>query len=415
MTTLQRSILRLPPDASLPWGRAGSLRAWRALRAEQAHQSLSSDPEHFSATLAALGASARAWIAGAGDPEKPLALIVGRESRRRLSAAVGYAGLPSPSLRVIDIVHGGALMSAHKDAAGHAAQLMIDALTSHGADAVVVNMLPSASSLLPEIRRRAAAVRASVFVGRAHAHWRLSIPPGGADAVAARFSRKHRYNLRRAERLLCDAAGEDLNLSVCIDLAGACRLNEAAKTIMAQSHLAGVHRSGTGKLWESLTAESARAGRLRGYVLSVGTRPMAYQLGMIDGGTYHLVATAFDQRWADLSPGQVLHFMVMRDLADRGLSTIDYGFGDAPYKQAHADSAETEHLVTILAPTPRAIIAGAVMRAAASVDGALRSAALESGSFDEIRRAWRALLAAARASRAQAACPWLSCGQRAAR
>jgi len=83
-------------------------------------------------------------------------------------------------------------------------------------------------------------------------------------------------------------------------------------------------------------ADLAQRGLLLSYVLTADGAPCALALGTRYGST-HLVHMFAHHRALDhLSPGTVLHTLMMRDIIDAKLARrIDYGFGEPRYRQGN--------------------------------------------------------------------------------
>ncbi|WP_199881437.1 GNAT family N-acetyltransferase [Streptomyces sp. CB03911] len=69
-------------------------------------------------------------------------------------------------------------------------------------------------------------------------------------------------------------------------------------------------------------------------VLYVGGEPAAIQLSLRSASVLALCIGAYAPRYAPHSPGIILLDEVIRSAADLGVTTVDLGEGDQPYKQA---------------------------------------------------------------------------------
>lgn len=68
------------------------------------------------------------------------------------------------------------------------------------------------------------------------------------------------------------------------------------------------------------------------HLLSVGDRPAAATVSLVDGDRWGLYNSAFDPVLASFAPGMVLVTELIRTAADEGLATFDLLRGDEPYK-----------------------------------------------------------------------------------
>ena len=103
--------------------------------------------------------------------------------------------------------------------------------------------------------------------------------------------------------------------------------------------------------------------------------------------------TGFDDRFAGQRIGLYLLMRVIEDaIADPALEVVDFGPGDAAYKQQFSDESHLEREVVVFAPTWRGLRANAVR---APVLGAARLArrALDASRLtDRVRTGWRGRL-----------------------
>lgn len=79
-----------------------------------------------------------------------------------------------------------------------------------------------------------------------------------------------------------------------------------------------------------LDAEKAR---LFAKILYLGETPCAFFVGFIHCGTIYLAFTGFDPNYSKYEVGTILYLKMIEDLIDKNVGTVDFGFGDAFYKQ----------------------------------------------------------------------------------
>jgi len=124
----------------------------------------------------------------------------------------------------------------------------------------------------------------------------------------------------------------------------------------------------------ALAEQEGAAGTLRLGIARKDGAPLAAQLWLVENGeaTIHKLAYREDAR--ELSPGTVLSMAMFRHALDRdGVSVIDYGTGDEPYKADWMDERRTLWRLRAYNRRTLAGLAGAVRRAASSLVGRARS------------------------------------------
>jgi CelD/BcsL family acetyltransferase involved in cellulose biosynthesis len=250
----------------------------------------------------------------------------------------------------------------------------------------MLNHLPADSPVLAGLRRSLGA-RALVPVREQHRVFELPREP---EAVLGHLSRKHRYNARREDRLLVEHFGGDVRLRTFTGAEQLPALLAGAAEIYDRSYQAGI---GGGfrkaSVWTRILEVEARLGRLRGYLLEASGRGVAFQVGVVYGGTYHLEATAYLPDWRSLSPGSVLLRRVLEDLVAAKIGKVDYGFGDADYKRTYSTSVREEETLHAYARTVPALAALALDRVALGVASGSRALVERAGGVRALKRRWR--------------------------
>jgi hypothetical protein len=136
----------------------------------------------------------------------------------------------------------------------------------------------------------------------------------------------------------------------------------------------------------------AREGTMRGFAFRSNNTAIAYAVGDLTSGTYHLWAISFLPDYAKLSPGILLLNKAFDLLTAEGVEVFDFGHGDAEYKRRLGNAEMQEEDVLIYG-------AGLVPRTAFLVHTGIekarkraRDALVRSGQLDRIRKLGRRLL-----------------------
>lgn len=166
--------------------------------------------------------------------------------------------------------------------------------------------------------------------------WHLLRLHAGSAEYLSQMSSKTRQTLKRKAKKLAEAGGGQLELSrvdsaqqVGDFLAGAVKVSRNSW----QQSILGTRVDDTEeeRAWSERAAE---AGLLRNYLLKSGGRPCAFVVGYQFNGVYQYVELGYDRDFAEHSPGTVLLHMLIQDLCDhRPASLLNFGLGDADYKQ----------------------------------------------------------------------------------
>jgi CelD/BcsL family acetyltransferase involved in cellulose biosynthesis len=153
------------------------------------------------------------------------------------------------------------------------------------------------------------------------------VPDSFAEYLKA-FGRKKQYNLKRQIRRLQQFGDGSLELQR-IDRVSAIDSFRQARMVLG----GGTARDLDREVSESEALDLAARGLLFSYVLEVGGKPCAVAFGTRFRDTLVLHSFRYDKSIAHLSPGTVMHTLMMKELADEKLvRRIDYGFGEPRYR-----------------------------------------------------------------------------------
>jgi CelD/BcsL family acetyltransferase involved in cellulose biosynthesis len=130
----------------------------------------------------------------------------------------------------------------------------------------------------------------------------------------------------------------------------------------------------------------ARLGWLRCYLLASDLGPLAFQIGYSYDNTYYASDFAFAREWAHLGPGAVLMHLMLQDLFEFDPpEVVDLGAGEAPQKQTFRASPR-EVVDLCLVPRNRWRFLLAVQRGLSVIEGAVRTALVQTGLANTVRR-----------------------------
>jgi CelD/BcsL family acetyltransferase involved in cellulose biosynthesis len=339
--------------------------SWRELLAAAGGPTLNTDPDYYLATVDAFGEACAPDVTILRDEDGVArAAVVGRSSTRRLPSRVGHVALPAPRLRGLDVVYGGVLTDGTTEAITAIGACLGARIRRGSVDHVMINRAPLAPALADALAAEGVTVRSDP----PQPHWRRRLPADGN--VLATFSRKHRGNVRRADRRLVAAFDGDARLERITEPDELAPFAEEAAALTASGYQQGLGAGFRNTPAQRAVLEAAaRRGDLRCYVLRAGGAAAAIQVGVLRDDIFHLQATAFRPDLAALSPGQVLLVRVLEDLAGDGCGALDFGFGDAPYKRVYGNESWEEATIHVFRRHPRALAARCVHRASTFLHG----------------------------------------------
>jgi hypothetical protein len=354
----------------------------------QAHPN--SDHEHFLLVCGLRPNVTGPCVIAVWDEGKCRCLVVGRRERTTIQPTLGYARLPGVSVTAITVIHAGVIGTLEAPAAAAVASQVDELLRQGYADVAIVNSLPEEAPLW-----QALSARRSRYARRlgwsTHRELILQHEPG---FLLRSMRSKHRSWVKRKEREL-DAAFPGkvswLWYRDASDVSGLCAKMEMVANATYQRGL------GAGFVNDTETRERlilfARRGQLRIFLVEVDGIPKAFWLGEVYRGVFHSAATGYSPDMRDFEVGTLVFLRMVDKLAEEGVARLDFGLGDAHYKERFGNRAWREATIQIFSPSIRSALLGRLLRACDYIDHLSRNAVSRLGVADQLKQIWRRRLA----------------------
>ncbi len=355
--------------------------AWNALRAQAPFTPPNADPDRFAVVTAHLGADVAPYVTVLSDGDRPRAMLIGRTSRRRVTHRFGYLSIRSPRLRCLDVVYGGLITDGSRTSqvalVDYVGMLQLKGDFEH----IMINHLDAQSPLVKNLRGTTA---------RREPHWQMQLVPGSYEETMQSHSSKHRKKLRRYERILREAFNGKVSLQVFTEEAHIADFMDVLATIAPHTYQfqLGLAQSQF-DLTSSLLRLEAAQGRMRSYALIADGKPLAFQNGAVYGGCYYCDGRGYLPQHHDLRPGSTLSQLIIQDLCEQQLHTIDYGFGDADYKRIYGTQSWDEVTLHLYGRGIRATYAAQLERCARWTSQTAKSVLGRVGGVAGVKRFWR--------------------------
>lgn len=300
---------------------------------------------------------------------------------------IAYLAPVALRARMANVVYGGILGSLSREGASAAVRCLAQVLRQGGADVISFGGLQETSPVLVEIESQVSSLLRSGGVWQVHREMTLPKEPG---ALLANMRSKHRSWIRRKERQLAeDHSGRVTEewMRVFDDIPGLCaRLEKVAATTYQRGLGAGFadneeHR----RRYEFF----ARRGMLRAYIMSIDGVPKAFWSGTVYQGVFHSAVTGYDARLRDYELGTLVFVHMVDELIREGVCRLDFGLGDAHYKERFGDRFWHEADFAIYSPSLRGAALRAASRSAEIAHRLGERTAARLGFVSKIKKAWR--------------------------
>jgi hypothetical protein len=132
---------------------------------------------------------------------------------------------------------------------------------------------------------------------------------------------------------------------------------------------------------------------LRIYVLAIDGKPRAFWLGTLSNRVFVSDYNAYDPKFRDYSVGTFLLAAVAENFCREGVKAIDFGFGEAEYKERFANRTQIESSVCIFAPKPKGVLLNAIRTSSFAVDTLTRKVLDRTKLLPRMKKIWRSRLA----------------------
>jgi CelD/BcsL family acetyltransferase involved in cellulose biosynthesis len=222
-------------------------------------------------------------------------------------------------------------------------------------------------------------------------HWKAILGRSYEDFLKSR-GRNTRRNLKRYSRAFEEKYHERARVRCLADEREVELVMRDTELVAQKTYQRGL---GAGFVANEETRQSmllaSRKGWLRAYVLYLDERPIAFLYGNKYGRTFYAGTTGFDPAHEADNVGTYLLARVIQDLYHENISEIDFGFGDAQYKQDLCDCSWTEAVRFVYAPTVRGLWIR-TLRTVESLGVRLGRRLVGSGTvYLRLKTAWRKL------------------------
>ncbi len=321
----------------------------------------------------------------------PIAIMVARLEHNTIDCKIGYFSLCKIPVRSLTVLHGGFL--------GHVTDIEAEEFVAHclrvleqgDADVVHFHNLHFDSDILLNIKRMTRVFLRDMITPTRN-HWVMDLPRRVED-FWKEIRLKHRNlipNKRRREKMLNKDFGakvEYREFRESIDVEQLCRDAEEVTRKTYQRGL-GVGFLDNMENRQRLSLEALRRS-LRGYILYVNEKPVSFWMGSICGDTLFVSFLGYDPALAKYSPGTLIFVYMIEKLCAENIRHVDFGVGDAFYKERFGDTCWLETSILIFAPRLRCVGLNLFRTLTLALDCAGRFIVSYLNMFQKIKTFWR--------------------------
>lgn len=318
--------------------------------------------------------------------ERPDAMLIGRLEQVRIELKIGYLHLPEFQANCLTFVQGGLRGNASADNSRELVSSIMNSLHNREAEvaflhfADVESAIHLAARTIPNVLSRDHLFQPSV-------HYRMALPKNAENALS-HLSKNHRKDIRRMAKKLTDAGPVRTSCYRTPD--DVARILADMEEVAQKTYQRGlgVGFSDTVQTRRMLHL-CAEKGFLRAYFLYLDETPISYWVGTVCDSVFCSDYLAFDPRFGEYSPGTFLQTKVIEELCRSGVAQIDFGPGEALYKQRLATETSQTVSVYIYGPGLKALMINAGRTATGQLERFLRNALQRTWLYSRIKKSWR--------------------------
>jgi len=320
------------------------------------------------------------------------AIWAGRLEWTDVVLRAGYKKIFGLRARCLTTPYGGVLGAERDDVIRFILDHVMELLRAGEADLADFDNVRTDSRLY-QVVRQAGPWRCRVHFADSHVHWRMALPAARAE-IEKGMSKKHRYWVRRMRKKLQERYADQIQFDCARVMGENWALTEELESVAKHTYQRGLgvgfmndeeHRRRM-ELW-------SKRGLLRAYLLRVEGRPIAFCLGTRLQDSFFLSHTAFLPEMGEFEPGTLIFVNMLEGLCDEGIKWLDFGLGDAFYKQRFGTENWQETQLCLFAPSLKGLWLNATDSGTRLIRHTGRRLLSNMDALKRLKKKWRQKLA----------------------
>ena len=321
---------------------------------------------------------------------RPDAILVGRIDCGRLTCKLGYLRV-SPRAQIMCFVYGALRGNCSKENCDLMVNEILRSLSQGEADVAYMNFLRQESDLcMLAIKKPGRLSRDYVRISQPHF---AAMLPATVEGFYHGLSPKVRKNQKWQAKKLINHFSGAVRIHCYREVTDLDKMIQDVEQVAMKSYQRGL---GVGFVDSPEMRQGLRLlasnGWLRAYVLYLVERPCAFWIGDINQGTFGSDFIGYDTEFGKYSPGMFLATKVIEGFCNgnrEGVTGIDFGPGNAQYKEVLSNQTWRETAVYIFAPTLKGIGLNLVRTLIGGVDQTIKKMLASTGLLQKIKKRWR--------------------------
>lgn len=318
----------------------------------------------------------------------PVAMLVGRIVRSRAEARLGYARLFGTSVQALTFIYGGHAGDLSAENSRILVSNIIESLRKGEAEFAEFRFVRIDTPLFQILTESPGFFMRDHFP-QVQPHWSMRTPENGEVLSACMSAHERRQIRRRCRQLDSDYSGK-VKIEQFRSISDLDRMCFSVEEIARKTYQRGL---GVGFFDNNETRQRLRfemeKGWLRAHIMYVNERPCSFWMGSVYNNVYYSGDVGFDPTYKKYGPGKQLLVRLLEDLCTEGVKEMDFGLGDAEWKQRLGNRKWHESTVNIFAPTLKGFTISACQTPAVFLNRVVKDTLERLRILNQIRSFWR--------------------------
>lgn len=317
-----------------------------------------------------------------------IGLLIGRKEPQVININIGYYTLFKIKVKGISLIYSGIIGNFTEEDIQATVNYISVLLKHFKIVKLLVNFLNISSPFVKYFNKSLL----KVFLPTKILHWEMSVPQT-MEIFYSKFKHKHRYWLKRMANLIESDFKDRLKIEI-IEKENIEELSRKLEYIASKTY----HRKlGVGFKDDELNRARldlcANKGWLRVYLLTIDSEPVAFWYVTIYQRVCYLNFTGYLEKYEKYEIGTYLLLKCIAHLSKEKLAdVIDFGFGDALYKQRFGDKKWEEVRIEIFSSSLQGIIYWVLENVVRFINIFLRKIIEKLNIFPFVKKVWRRVL-----------------------
>ena len=362
---------------------------WKKMQNGEPSPVFDADIDRYLSVIKTRKDSAQPYIITLSQNGEPVAMVIAQIGMRPVHISLGYKTILRPKLKCLTITYGGILGRKDEETCSMIMRGLMRQMKEKKISIISFNHLENNSHLY-KLSRNIPGFLSRSYFPKCEKHWQMSAPEN-MDQFFQSLSQRHRANLKRYRKkfeqefegrfkIVVYSLENDLNEGI-----------KAAEQISRNTYQWGL---GCGfkddSVNRTLLTAAVKMGWLRLHILYVDSEPCAFENWIKYDKKYFGHGIGFDPKWKSWRIGTVLFLNTLEQIcSDDSIEAIDFGFGDAEYKQSYGSDSWDEVSTYIFAPRLYPVFINVLRTSFAAIELALKYAAHKLGLIGKVKRLWR--------------------------